>query len=496
MPPQEVLYRENQQLRSEIAALRAQIEWLKKQVFGGGKSEKLDRAQALLQLEELTRKEEEQTQQMAYQRRVPKPAVKQVPAEHFAHLPVDEIVTVEPEEVLADPGAYERIGQEETFEVDVHPPRMFKRRIERPKYRHRIDRERPPVVAPAPKRVVDGGYASAGLVAWIVLSKYVDHLPLHRQEKMSERWGARISRKTMCDWVEVASQWLEPIYKQMRRGLLEGDYLQADETPVKCHDPDAKKGKTSQGWLWVIGRPGSDVVFDWRLSRRHGELTSLLDGFAGILQSDAYEAYSSYARANPQIVPVGCWAHARRGFFEALHEAPVQAGFILRLIGHLYQMERQWDEEAIADPVQRAHLRTRDMGWTLSLLKKAVMKLRERSLPRSNLGKACSYLLNLWSPLVTHCMFGQTRIDNNLIENAIRPSALGKKNWLFIGDPDAGQRSAIIYSIVVSCQRHKKDPHAYLRDVLARLPQMSNQDDLSALTPANWQPTPVKDTPS
>src|SRR5690606_19368697 len=134
-------------------------------------------------------------------------------------------------------------------------------------------------------------------------------------------WGARISRKTMCDWVEVASQWLEPIYKQMRRGLLEGDYLQADETPVKCHDPDAKKGKTSHGCLWVIGRPGSDVVFDWRLSRRHGELTSLLDGFAGILQSDAYEAYSSYARANPQIVPVGCWAHARRGFFEALHEA-------------------------------------------------------------------------------------------------------------------------------------------------------------------------------
>ena len=304
---------------------------------------------------------------------------------------------------------------------------------------------------------------------------------------MSEAWGAKLSRKTMCDWVDVASQWLEPIYKEMRRGLLEGGYLQADETPIHCNDPDLRDGKTTQGWLWVISRPGADVVFDWRLTRRHGELTSLIDGFSGILQSDGYQAYASHAASHKNVVWIGCWAHARRKFNEALSEAPRQAGLVLHLIGYLYEKETQWDAEGIA-PEQRAQLRERDFARHLALLKKLATALRRRARPRSLLGEACSYLLSQWSPLVTHCAFGQTRLDNNLVENAIRPSAIGKKNWLFIGDPDAGQRSAILYSIVVSCQRHGKDPHAYLRDMLSRLPKMSNKDDLSALTPANWQP--------
>ncbi|KAF0093275.1 MAG: Transposase IS66 [Puniceicoccaceae bacterium 5H] len=492
MPPAEALYAENQQLRAEVAqrdalidTLQAQIAWLRQRLFGGGQGEKLETAQLQLQLEELTKLLERQAQPVAaYARRAPQSTVRQAPAEHFAHLPVEEVVTIEPDEVQAAPEAYERIGQEETFEVDLHPPRLLKRQIVRPKYRHKAERERPPVVAPAPARVVMGGYASAGLIAWVALSKYVDHLPLYRQEKMSERWGARLSRQSLCDWIDVAAQWLEPIYKTMRRGLIEGGYVQVDETPVRCHDPDAKKGQTTQGWLWVMGRPDSDVVFDWRLSRRHGELTSLLDGFAGVLQSDGYEAYARLAQTSGgTIVPVACWAHARRRFHEALAEAPLQAAFVLKLIGHLYAHERRWDAEGYTDPAQRAHLRTRDFAWTLSLLKKVALRLRQRARPKSRLGEACGYLLGQWSPLVTHCLTGQSRLDNNLIENAIRPSALGKKNWLFIGAPDAGQRSAILYSIVVSCQRHHKDPHLYLRDVLTRLPTMTNQDDLTPLTP-------------
>jgi transposase len=494
MPPVEEVYAECLCLRDKVAAqaeelarLTAQIEWFKKQMFGGGKSEKQDAAQLRLGLDEKTAPAEPATQQITYERKSPKPAVKQVAAEHFANLPIEETVTIEPSEVQADPEQYERIGQEETFEVDIHPPRLFKRLIVRPKYRHKRDRDLPPVVAAAPKRPVEGGYASAGLLSYIVMSKYVDHLPLYRQETMSESWGAKLSRKTMCDWVDVASQWLEPIYKEMRRGLLEGGYLQADETPIHCNDPDLRDGKTTQGWLWVISRPGADVVFDWRLTRRHGELTSLVDGFSGILQSDGYQAYASHAASHKDVVWVGCWAHARRKFNEALSEAPRQASLVLHLIGYLYEKEAQWDAEGIA-PEQRAQLRERDFARRLALLKKLATALRRRARPRSLLGEACSYLLSQWSPLVTHCAFGQTRLDNNLVENAIRPSAIGKKNWLFIGDPDAGQRSAILYSIVVSCQRHGKDPHAYLRDVLSRLPKMSNKDDLSALTPANWQP--------
>jgi hypothetical protein len=187
------------------------------------------------------------------------------------------------------------------------------------------------------------------------------------------------------------------------------------------------------------------------------------------------------------VVWVACWAHARRKFFEAQAEHPKAVRVALRLIARLYRLEREWDEAKI-EPAARAKLRATGFARTLAWLRTLAQRLREQRLPQSLLGKACDYLLGHWEPLTAHLRHGQTKLDNNLIENAIRPSAIGKKNWLFIGHPGAGQRSAIIYSIVVSCQRHGKDPLAYLRDVLTRLPAMTNQDDLTPLLPANWQP--------
>ena len=480
---------EVQLLREENAALRAQIAWLKQQLFGPGKSEKLDRAQLRFQLEELEQlaaKTERRVETITYERAKPAKHPRSVPAETFAKLPVVETIEIVPEPVKQEPELYERIGEERTFEVDVIEPKLVKREIVRPKFRHKLDRARPPVIAPAPARPVSGGYASAGLLAWIAISKYVHHLPLYRLEQMSQRWGAQISRRTMSDWIEVTAEWFAPIYRQMHRGLLAGEYLQADETPVRCNDPDEKRGGTTQGYLWVISRPGADVVFDWRLSRRHGELTSLLDGFKGVLQSDAYAGYRSYVRSHDGVAWVGCWAHARRRFFEAIGEKPKAVQLVLRLIGKLYQLEREWDEAQVGDA--RAALRQKHFARPLYWLRRVVLGLRSQVLPRSLLGKACSYLLDHWDALVAHQQHSFTRLDNNLVENAIRPSAIGKKNWLFIGHPDAGQRSAIIYSLVVSCQRHGKDPLAYLRDVLRRLPTMTNQDDLAPLTPALWQP--------
>ena len=479
-------------LKQEVVALRAQVDWLKRQLFGPGKSETLDRLQSALALGEAAAvSAPAKSETIRYERTVASKEKRQLPAEVFKDLPITETIELIPAEVKADPELFEKISEERTFEVDITPPQLVKRVIIRSKYRHKLNRAMPPVIATAPARPVAGGYASAGLLAWIALSKYVDHLPLYRLEKISARWGAPLSRQTMADWVAITAEWLEPIYKTMLRRLLTGSYLQADETPIRCNDPDEKRGGTTEGWLWVISRPGDDVVFDWRLSRRHGELTSLIHGYTGILQSDGYGAYEAYAKMHPGITWVGCWAHVRRKFFEAQNENPRMVQAVLRLIARLYRRETEWDEQKLT-AIERAEQRTSGQGHarTLTALKKLTERLRERGqvLPRSDLGKACTYLLNQWTPLSAHLQHGETRLDNNLVENAIRPSAIGKKNWLFIGHPDAGQRSAIIYSIVVSCQRHGKDPHAYMKDLLTRLPAMNNHDDLTPLLPVNWQP--------
>ena len=476
-------------LVQRIAALEAKLAWFQKQVFGGGKSEKLDVTQrqlALVGLDEARAAVQEKTEKITYERSKSRQP-RRTPAETFAHVPVTQTVEIVPEAVKRDPELYERIGEERTFEIDLVPARLVKRELVRPKYRHRLDRSRAPLLAAAPARVVPGGYASAGLIASIVIGKYVDHLPLFRQEKMSPRWGAAISRRSMSDWVEVAALWLEPIYRHMHRGLVAGNYLQADETPIRCNDPDHDRGKTLQCYLWVISRPGGDVVFSFRETRCHAELPSLLGSFKGVLQSDQYGAYASHERKTEGIVRVGCWAHARRKFHEAIEERPKAANLVLRLIARLYQLERDWDEANVGD--QRGRLRREHFARPLRWLRHLVNGLSKQALPQSQLGKACAYLQNHWAVLLAHQNHSFTRIDNNLVENAIRPSAIGRKNWLFIGHPAAGQRSAIIYSLVISCQRHGKDPLAYLREVLARLPAMTNQDDLTPLTPAGWQPS-------
>jgi hypothetical protein len=193
------------------------------------------------------------------------------------------------------------------------------------------------------------------------------------------------------------------------------------------------------------------------------------------------------------VTRVGCWAHARRKFAEAQAEGPKAVRVALKLIGRLYRLERAWDEaDTLAkrgrDPFVRAGLRAVHFARTLRWLHALALVLRTRHRPKSGLGVASGYLLGQWSALARHVEHGQTRLDNNLVENAVRPTAVGKKNWLFVGHPDAGQRGAILYSVIVSCLRHSKEPLAYLRDVLSRLPAMTNQDDLGPLLPSRWQP--------
>ena len=244
--------------------------------------------------------------------------------------------------------------------------------------------------------------------------------------------------------------------------------------------------QTPQGYLWALSRPGDDVVLEWRLSRKHEEAERLLGEFQGVLQSDGYEAYPAYVRTRPEVAWVGCWAHARRKFFEAKDERPADALRALELIAQLYRWETQWNEAAVGD--RRAALRQEHFARPLVELKTLAQDLLAGPvLPQSGLGKACTYLLGHWTPLTAHLNYSHTALDTNAVENAIRPSAVGKKNWLFIGHPDAGDRTAVLYSLIVSCQRRGHNPHAYLKDVLTRLPAMTTKDDLRPLLPSQWK---------
>lgn len=206
-----------------------------------------------------------------------------------------------------------------------------------------------------------------------------------------------------------------------------------------------------------------------------------------MLHSDGFEGYPAYVRAHAGVEWVGCWAHARRKFFEAAAERPKTAERVLRLIGRLYQLEAEWDHTQVGG--QRAALRQEHFTRPLARLHRLVSALQARVLPRTGLGQACAYLLGHLEPLTAHLRHSHTRLDANAVENAIRPSKLGAKNWLFVGHPDAGDRAAVIYSLIVSAQRRGLDPHVYLKDVLTPLPAMTSNDDPTTLLPAHWQPT-------
>jgi hypothetical protein len=229
------------------------------------------------------------------------------------------------------------------------------------------------------------------------------------------------------------------------------------------------------------------VVFDWRLSRRHCEATDLLGGFSGLLQTDGYGAYHALARGNPSITHLACWAHARRGFFEARQDKPKETRLILGLIGRLYDLEAEYRRDGL-DARERTARREREHPRLLKWLHVAIRIARTRCLAKDKLGKACTYAMNHWPQLCAYVHHGEAEIDNNLVENKIRPSAIGKKNWLFIGSPEAGERTAIIYSLLLTCEIHGINPHQWMREVLAKLPSTPEKADQMALLPHHWKP--------
>jgi hypothetical protein len=307
---------------------------------------------------------------------------------------------------------------------------------------------------------------------------------------MYGRKGVQIPTQNLMRWVEVVADWLKPIYAHMGAELKAGDYIQADETPIKYLDPDIKKGKAQQGQLVGFSRPGGNVVFTWHTSRSKEAITTFLPGFSGHLQTDGYAVWSSYARDHDEIIAVSCLAHIRRKFHQALESSPRRAALVLRLIGQLYGIERRVREKGFS-PKLTAVLRQSEARPLYQRLGKVISILHQKELPSSPLRKACQYALGQWPNLAPYLEHGHLHIDNNAMERAIRPSAIGKKNYLFVGHPKAGDRPAILYSLLASCERFGHNPREYLTDVLRRLceePDRLHPRDPQAFTPAGWKP--------
>jgi len=474
-------------LEKENALLREKIDALVRRLFGA-RSEQLDPAQLLLLLQGLDapgKAPEPVAAEAPRRSTVPSPPRERAPRLP-EHLPVVEEVIV-PAPVKAAPEQWRRIGEEVSERLDYEPAHFLRRRTVRPKYVQRGLLDAVPVIAPLPPVLLERSLVAPGLLAQIVVAKYCDHLPLYRQESIYwTRHQVWLPRQTMAEWMGLAADWLKPIYQQIRGEVLASGYVQVDETPIRYLAPG--DGRTKLGYLWTCHAPGGDTVFHWQTSRAASCLEKIIPvDFGGIIQCDGYEAYDCFAKGRgEQIVLAGCLAHVRRKFYEARETAPKVAGWFLRHFQHLYELEDQL-RQARAGPRRRQAERASWSRPVLVRLHRALVRLKtaRRYLPQSLMGKAIAYALNQWASLQLFLEDGRLEIDNNLVENAIRPTAVGKKNWLFFGEAEAGQRSAILYTIIAACRRRGLDPFTYLREVFTRLPSMTNWQ-VKEITPEAW----------
>lgn len=475
------------QSRQENQLLRQKLDALLRRVFGR-RSERLDQAQLELLLGGLAEQVIDVPVAKPAAPALTPPPLARAATTHRLRVPDNLEVrqeVIEPELVAAQPGQWQRIGEEVSRRLDYQPGQFFWQEIVRPKYVRRTARALPPVLAPAPPQVAGHSLAAPGLLAFLFVCKFCDHLPFYRLEKIfRQRHGVFIARQQMMVWLEQSIRLLEGIYFCLMEEVRQSGYVQVDETPVRYQDPETP-GRCGQGYLWTALVPGQVVVYQWHASRAAACLEALRGkNFRGHLQCDGFSAYPAFAKAR-EITLCGCWAHARRGFFEAKEQAPTLAGWILRQLGWLYRWEEDLRQRQ-AGPQERAVFRAAHSRMVVARLERVLKRLQPGQRPKSLLGEAISYALNQWPALIQFLGHGAVELDNNLVENAIRPAAIGRKNWLCFGPDQAGQRGAVMYTLIENCRRNGIDPLTYLKDVLTRLPSTTNRQ-VAQLTPRNWQ---------
>ena len=376
------------------------------------------------------------------------------------------------------------IGYDESEQLDVEPARYYVRVTKREKRACRCCQQGTVAMPPLEPRIVDKGLASDRVVIDTVVAKYCDHLPLYRQTAMLEREaGLDIGRATLDGWVMRVGELLTPVVEAMRQDLLSASYLQADETTVPVQMRD-NRGADHQAYLWQYGKPGGETVFDFCLGRGRDGPKKFLGQWEGILQTDGYQAYDHIG--GPKLVHVGCWAHARRKFVDAVKLNP-QDGEAIKMVTRmdaLFLVDRLARQQQLDIQERLALRREHAESWAEEIRQECVA-LSKAMLPKSALGQAAAYTLNMWAKLRRCFDYADVELSNNLAENSMRPVALGRKNWLHVGSAQAGPKVAAILSVVESCRRLSMPVRDYL---IAVLPGMNRRKlaDVAQLTPYRW----------
>ena len=469
----EKLRSENQQQKLQIQKLQLQIEQLLRHVYGQ-RSEKfpVDPQQIKLGLdmpavpvsdkrkETITYEREKSSGKSNHKGRIPFPE----------HLPrVDELILP-----LEDVSGLKKIGEEITERLECEPGKLFVRRYIREKFAK--ENNEGVIIADLPSSPIEKGRAGASVLALVIVQKYVDHLPLYRQIEQFKRMGIDIPSSTMSDWVRTGAELIAPLYQTLVNRILQSHYLQVDETRIQVMDRDEKarpnnlsgRAKTHRGWYWTYRDPLTGLVFfDYHESRGRAGPSEMLKDFNGYLQTDGYEVYNRFDKK--QITHIHCMAHARRYFEQALDNDRELASHALKEIQKLYAVEKYCRENNY-DIFQRLDLRQEK---SVAVLQSIHLWLKEKITvvtPSSAIGKAISYALPRWERLMLFAYDGRLEIDNNLVENSIRPIAIGRKNYLFAGSHESAKNAAMFYSLLGTCKLKGIEPFSWLKSIFEILP--------------------------
>ncbi len=376
-----------------------------------------------------------------------------------------------------------KIGEEVTEVLEIVPSSFYVKRYIRPKYAK--PNGEGIIIGTLPDRVIDKGIPSESVIAQMTVDKYVYGMPLHRQIDKYSKMGVRIPASSASDWIMRGWEHLQPLSDLLREIVVRQTYLQVDESPIKVLDRDHKNG-IHQGYMWLYHAPADRLVlFDYRKGRDKSGPQEMLSDFKGIIQTDGYTVYESLYGNHPDIYLTYCMAHARRKFVDAEKDDEKQANYVIDEIRKLYLLEEKMREKSL-DWKQKTELRQEHATPILTSLGKWLEDNLYKYRPQSPMGKAIDYTYKRWAGLSAYALHGQMEIDNNLVENAVRPLAIGRKAYLFAGSHQAAEMTAAMYSLMASCKVNKINEFDWLKDVFERI-QSHKQKDLYQLLPSNWQ---------
>lgn len=468
-PDYKTLY-EQSQLR--IIALEQQLQQLQKMIFGS-RHERFVPATSNdpqlsldIQTEPIGTRIITDTQKITYTRNK---IVEDKAVHHPGRMKLPE--DLRREEIIIEPTGdttgCKKMGEEITEVLEYQPGELYVKQYKRIKYAKPDNAG--VLIGELPVRPIEKAMAGEGLLAQIVIDKYVDHLPLHRQMQRFERSGVKLAYSTLTDWVSGTCELIAPLFEALKVEVLQNHYLHVDETPIKVLDKD-KKGQTHRGYYWVYQDSlNKTVFFDYQEGRgREGPL-GILENFTGYLQTDGYAAYDVFDKKE-NVTLIHCMAHARRMFNEALDNDYDRATYVLEEIQKLYTIERI-SKESNLNFEELKVVRCAKAAPILRALGLWMQQQYVQVLPKSAIGKALAYSIERWNKLSLYITDGRLKIDNNPVENSIRPVALGRKNYLFAGSHEAAKRSGMLYSLLGTCKMHNIEPYTWLKEVLQIIPQ-------------------------